>query len=117
MNTASMNITTHRSPTANAAPRFWSCIAASRARRPGRPREFRVAYQGIYRVDSDELTQMEALILWQHPQYGMLLPGAFCEAFSDAEVILGVTWFVMDTVARETLPRGRRKVARIIAWP
>ncbi len=93
MKTASMNTTTHRSPTTNAAPRFGHALRRRVLEGLEAP-EFRVAYQGIYRVDSGELTQMEALIRWQHPQYGMLLPGAFCEAFSDAEVILGITWFV-----------------------
>ncbi|SAK88243.1 diguanylate cyclase/phosphodiesterase with PAS/PAC sensor(s) [Caballeronia ptereochthonis] len=63
--------------------------------------EFRIAYQGIYRVDSGELAQMEALIRWRHPEYGVLLPGAFSEAFKDAEIMLELTWFVMDAVASD----------------
>jgi EAL domain-containing protein (putative c-di-GMP-specific phosphodiesterase class I) len=64
-------------------------------------REFCIAYQGIYRVGSGDLAQMEALIRWRHPEYGVLLPGAFCEAFKDAEVMRELTWFVLDTVASE----------------
>jgi EAL domain-containing protein (putative c-di-GMP-specific phosphodiesterase class I) len=63
--------------------------------------EFCIAYQGIYRVDSGELAQMEALIRWRHPEYGVLLPGAFSEAFKDAEVMRELTWFVLHAVASE----------------
>ncbi|BCQ27922.1 EAL domain-containing protein (plasmid) [Caballeronia sp. NK8] len=63
--------------------------------------EFCIAYQGIYRVDSGELTQMEALIRWRHPEFGVLLPGAFSEAFKDAEIMRELTWFVLDAVASE----------------
>jgi EAL domain-containing protein (putative c-di-GMP-specific phosphodiesterase class I) len=31
----------------------------------------------------------------------VLLPGTFCETFSDPEVIVAVTWFVMNAVARD----------------
>jgi EAL domain-containing protein (putative c-di-GMP-specific phosphodiesterase class I) len=100
MNTASMNTTTHRSPVANAAPKSGHALQR-RVLEGLRAGEFCVAYQGIYRVDNGELAQMEALIRWRHPEYGVLLPGAFCESFKDPEVIEAITWFVMDTVAHD----------------
>ncbi|WP_277185271.1 EAL domain-containing protein [Caballeronia sp. BR00000012568055] len=100
MKTAGTNTTTHRSPVANAAPE--SGHALQRRVLDGlRAGEFCIAYQGIYRVNDGELAQMEALIRWNHPEYGLLLPGAFCQSFADPEVIDAVTWFVMDTVARD----------------
>ncbi|AET94358.1 diguanylate phosphodiesterase (plasmid) [Burkholderia sp. YI23] len=63
--------------------------------------EFCIAYQGIYRVGSGELAQMEALIRWRHPEYGVMLPGAFSDAFKDAEIMREFTWFVLDAVAAE----------------
>jgi EAL domain-containing protein (putative c-di-GMP-specific phosphodiesterase class I) len=66
-----------------------------------RANEFFIAYQGIYRVDNGELAKMEALIRWRHPEYGVLLPGAFCETFKDADVILAVTRYVLDAVSRD----------------
>jgi EAL domain-containing protein (putative c-di-GMP-specific phosphodiesterase class I) len=100
MNTAGTNTATHRSPAANAAPKFGHALRRSvlDGLRAG---EFCIAYQGIYRVNNGELAQMEALIRWNHPEYGLLLPGAFCDSFADPEVIDAVTWFVMDTVARD----------------
>ncbi|WP_250474880.1 EAL domain-containing protein [Caballeronia sp. GAFFF1] len=61
--------------------------------------EFCMAYQGIYRVDSGELAQMEALIRWRHPEFGLLLPGAFHEALDDEEVMIELTDFVMNAVS------------------
>ncbi|WP_250469339.1 EAL domain-containing protein [Caballeronia sp. GAFFF2] len=74
--------------------------------------EFCIAYQGIYRVDSGELARMEALIRWRHPDYGVLLPGAFCEALQDPDVMVKITWFVMDAVAGDIaawLARGGKR--------
>ena len=95
-----MNRTTHGSPAANAAPRSDHAFR-DRVLEGLRAGEFCIAYQGIYRVDSGELAQMEALIRWRHPEYGVLLPGAFSEAFKDAEIMLELTWFVMDAVASD----------------
>jgi EAL domain-containing protein (putative c-di-GMP-specific phosphodiesterase class I) len=100
MNNAGNTTTTHRTPAANAEPTGGQALRR-RVLEGLRAGEFCIAYQGIYRVDNGELAQMEALIRWRHPEYGMLLPGAFCDTFADPEVIDSVTWFVMDTVARD----------------
>jgi EAL domain-containing protein (putative c-di-GMP-specific phosphodiesterase class I) len=63
--------------------------------------EFCMAYQGIYRVDSGELAQMEALIRWRHPDFGLLLPGAFHQALDDEEVMIELTDFVMNAVSSD----------------
>lgn len=63
--------------------------------------EFRMAYQGIYSVESGDLARLEALVRWQHPQYGLLLPGAFADTFDDPDVAAELTAFVIDTVCRE----------------
>ncbi|WP_044043314.1 EAL domain-containing protein [Caballeronia insecticola] len=95
-----MKRTTHGSPAANAAPRSDHAFR-HRVLEGLRSGEFCIAYQGIYRVDTGELAQMEALIRWRHPDYGVLLPGAFSDAFKDAEIMHELTWFVMDTVASD----------------
>ena len=95
-----MKRTTHGSPVANAAPKSDHAFR-HRVLEGLRGQEFCIAYQGIYRVDSGELAQMEALIRWRHPEYGVLLPGAFSEAFKDAEIMIELTWFVMDAVASD----------------
>ncbi|KXU92448.1 diguanylate phosphodiesterase [Caballeronia megalochromosomata] len=95
-----MKRTTHGSRLAKAAPNSAHAFR-HRILEGLRAGEFCIAYQGIYRVDSGELAQMEALIRWRHPEYGVLLPGAFSEAFKDADIMRELTWFVVDTVASE----------------
>jgi EAL domain-containing protein (putative c-di-GMP-specific phosphodiesterase class I) len=95
-----MKRSTHGSPAAIAAPNSDHALR-HRVLQGLRAGEFCIAYQGIYRVDSGGLAQMEALIRWRHPEFGLLLPGAFNAAFQDAEVMLELTWFVMDRVASD----------------
>ncbi|SAK51013.1 EAL/GGDEF domain-containing protein [Caballeronia temeraria] len=95
-----MNRTTHGSPVANPAPNSDHAIG-HRILEGLKAGEFCIAYQGIYRVDTGELAQMEALIRWRHPDYGVLLPGAFSAAFKDADIMRELTWFVLDAVASD----------------
>jgi EAL domain-containing protein (putative c-di-GMP-specific phosphodiesterase class I) len=92
--------TTEHDQAAHAAPDSGHALS-SRVLQGLRADEFCIAYQGIYRVDTGELQKMEALIRWRHPEYGVLLPGAFCETFKNADVILAVTRYVLDAVARD----------------
>ncbi|SAK44272.1 RNase II stability modulator [Caballeronia hypogeia] len=95
-----MKRTIHGSPASGAAP-ISDHAFRQRVLEGLKTGEFCIAYQGIYRVDSGDLAQMEALIRWRHPEYGLMLPGAFSEAFKDAEIMLELTWFVMDAVAAD----------------
>ena len=59
--------------------------------------EFHLVFQGIYRSRTLELERIEALIRWNHPDYGLLLPDAFVPALhDDLEVAVDVTHFVID---------------------
>lgn len=42
--------------------------------------ELRLHYQPKLELRSDRITQIEALVRWQHPRYGLLQPGAFIPA-------------------------------------
>ncbi|SAL27073.1 EAL/GGDEF domain-containing protein [Caballeronia arvi] len=95
-----MKRTTHGSHIAKAAPNSNHAFR-HRVLEGLKAGEFCIAYQGIYRVGSGELAQMEALIRWRHPEHGVMLPGAFSNAFKDAEIMREFTWFVLDAVASE----------------
>ncbi|MEQ5842685.1 EAL domain-containing protein [Paraburkholderia acidicola] len=59
--------------------------------------EFHLVFQGIYRSRTRELERIEALIRWNHPDYGLLLPDTFVSALhDDLEVAVDVTHFVID---------------------
>ena len=59
--------------------------------------EFQLAFQGVYHARTGALSSAEALIRWMHPQYGMLLPGAFISAVADPGVASDMTQFVIDS--------------------
>ncbi|VXC97778.1 Diguanylate phosphodiesterase [Burkholderia sp. 8Y] len=93
-----MKTSTLRSHASHVAPKFGHALKA-RVLEGLEAGEFCMAYQGIYRVDTGELAQMEALLRWHHPEFGLLLPGAFHEALADEEVMVSVTDFVMNAVS------------------
>ncbi|HXZ10334.1 MAG TPA: EAL domain-containing protein [Paraburkholderia sp.] len=63
--------------------------------------EFHLAFQGIYQVSTGELSRIEALIRWMHPDYGLLLPEAFLVVLKNPQVALELTYFVIDSVCCE----------------
>jgi len=50
--------------------------------------EFRVTYQPIINLETDELTGFEALVRWQHPERGLVTPDEFIALAEDTKVIL-----------------------------
>lgn len=43
-----------------------------------------------------ELLGVEALVRWQHPRHGLLMPGSFIAAVEDAGLIAALTWRVLE---------------------
>ena len=52
-------------------------------RRAIEAKEFRVVYEPVYALRDRQITGMEALIRWQHPERGLLPPSAFIEIAED----------------------------------
>jgi diguanylate cyclase (GGDEF)-like protein len=50
--------------------------------------EFRVTYQPIINLETDELTGFEALVRWYHPERGLVTPDEFIALAEDTKVIL-----------------------------
>ena len=63
--------------------------------------EFSVAFQPIIDVHSGRTVGAEALLRWQHPEFGQLLPGAFAKALMKPEAAWATTAFVIDEVCRQ----------------
>ncbi len=72
-------------------------------RRAVEERELRVYYQPKYNVQCDppRLSSAEALIRWQHPDLGMVSPGAFIPLFESNGQINVVDNFVWSEAARQ----------------
>src|SRR5690606_37442013 len=53
-------------------------------------RQFVVHYQPIVRLDGGTLDAFEALVRWQHPERGLLMPGHFLPAMEDTDAIVAL---------------------------
>ncbi|WP_144107736.1 EAL domain-containing protein [Paraburkholderia sp. BCC1886] len=67
--------------------------------------EFHLVFQGAYQATGDAassaLARLEAQVRWVHPDYGLLLPGAFMMPLEHPQVALEMATFVVDSVCHE----------------
>ncbi|EKS70196.1 MULTISPECIES: EAL domain-containing protein [Caballeronia] len=64
-----------------------------------REKEFVLHYQPQYRVDSGALVGVEALLRWNHPQLGLLGPGAFVPVLEESALIVEAGhWVIREAV-------------------
>ncbi|NVK41375.1 MAG: EAL domain-containing protein [Oceanospirillaceae bacterium] len=64
--------------------------------------EFRIHYQPQYDLQTLAPIGMEALVRWQHPQQGLLLPGRFLTIAEGSGLILRIGNLVIDKVMQQT---------------
>jgi diguanylate cyclase (GGDEF)-like protein/PAS domain S-box-containing protein len=60
-------------------------------------REFVLHYQPKVNMRTGDVVGVEALIRWQHPERGLLPPGAFLSALADHPVAIDIGEWVLDT--------------------
>jgi EAL domain-containing protein (putative c-di-GMP-specific phosphodiesterase class I) len=64
-----------------------------------RDNEFVLHYQPQYVVDTGELVGVEALVRWNHPQLGLLGPGAFVPVLEESTLIFEAGhWIIREAV-------------------
>jgi EAL domain-containing protein (putative c-di-GMP-specific phosphodiesterase class I) len=64
-----------------------------------RDNQFVLHYQPQYAVDSGELVGVEALVRWNHPQLGLLGPGAFVPVLEESALIVDAGhWIIREAV-------------------
>ena len=63
--------------------------------------QFVVHYQPIVALDGAQLSHFEALVRWEHPTRGLLLPGAFLPSMEDNATIVALGRWVLDEVCRQ----------------
>src|SRR5215204_233202 len=56
--------------------------------------QFRVHYQPIVALDNDKVAGVEALVRWEHPQRGLLLPEAFLSVAEETGLIVRIGQWV-----------------------
>jgi diguanylate cyclase (GGDEF)-like protein/PAS domain S-box-containing protein len=70
--------------------------------------EFRVAYQPIVDLGSGETVGLEALVRWQHPTRGLLLPHEFVPLAEDTGLVTQLGAIVLGHACRQSREWGRR---------
>jgi diguanylate cyclase (GGDEF)-like protein/PAS domain S-box-containing protein len=70
--------------------------------------EFRVYYQPIVDLGSGAVCGCEALVRWQHPERGLLLPADFLGVAEETGTIVAMDWWVLEHTCRNLLRWQRR---------
>jgi len=70
-------------------------------RRATEREEFRVHYQPIVSLRDSHIIGFEALVRWQRPEFGLVMPGGFISAAEDTGLILRIGKWVLQEACRQ----------------
>ncbi|MGK7377275.1 sensor domain-containing protein [Planococcus sp. 1R117A] len=64
-------------------------------------KQFHLVYQPKVRLDSEKLEGIEALIRWEHPEYGPISPMEFIPLAEKSDHIIGIGDWVLETAIQD----------------
>jgi diguanylate cyclase (GGDEF)-like protein len=70
-------------------------------RRATEQEEFRVHYQPIVSLHDGHIIGFEALVRWQRPEFGLVMPGGFISAAEDTGLILWIGKWILQEACRQ----------------
>ncbi|HVF35909.1 MAG TPA: PAS domain S-box protein, partial [Candidatus Saccharimonadia bacterium] len=70
--------------------------------------EFRPYFQPIVSLGDSRIVAVEALVRWEHPQRGLLLPGEFLHVAYEAGLLAELDWWMLEEAGRHLAAWRRR---------
>jgi diguanylate cyclase (GGDEF)-like protein/PAS domain S-box-containing protein len=71
-------------------------------------REFKVFYQPIIDLETGDVCEFEALIRWEHPEYGMVMPDEFISVAEETGLIIPIGKWILEESCRQVREWQRR---------
>ncbi len=75
--------------------------------------EFRVYYQPLVELAPNRISEVEALVRWEHPEHGLLYPAEFLSQAEETGLILEIDRFVLREASRQVREWQERHVSEL----